>query len=968
VLSIGKLVGGAEDYYLSMVAAGREEYYAGAKESPGFWVGSGASRLGLSGEVTAQDLRTLLSGLSPLSGAELGLPRRSGQRVAGFDLTFSAPKSISLLFVLGSADQSSAAKTAHAGAVAEALSYLEGHATFARRGDGGQRRIATSGLVAAAFVHRTSRNADPQLHTHVLVANAVEGADGRWSAPDARGLYFHARAAGSLYQASLRAHLVESLGARFGPLRQGAAELEGVDATLLRHFSSRRAEIEEYLAETGFTTRAGAEVAALATRAPKAPAHDLAPDVSSLRQRLQAAVRELGVDPDRLFADLERPRLVELEPGARSGLLAHLIGPEGLTAAESTFERRDVVRAVAEALPAGAHLDEVEALVDHALGRPEVVAFERVGRGGEALLSTRELLTLEARLVERAEALATKGTVAMDAVAAEDALVAWRLEDSQLEEGQREHRPELTDEQRALVRTLLSRERRIEVVVGKAGAGKTTALGATREEFEEAGWRVSGTALSARAASELEAGAGIASVTLARFESQLELGARTLGPRDVVVLDEAGMVGTRALARLLDAVEVSGARLILVGDPRQLPEIEAGGAFATLAQRLGAIELNQNRRQHALWERIALDQFRLGQVEPALAAYEDHGRIHIGPSMAETRQQLVAAWLEARDGGEEAFMLAVNRRDVRALNQQARAVLVTRGSLGADLATVGGRSFATGDEVLCLRNARELEVINGTRGMVVDLAGSALVIETSEGIRRLPPTYLEARHLDYGYASTVHKAQGATYDRAFVLATDALTREAGYVAMSRARGGSELFMVDGVFERGLGPDLPDVEPLARVAQRLSISRAKFLASSHLEPSDLEWPRTRLERAAELSGPRVGPDEANATGTDKFVVPTNAVETSPFEVPTHIARALGTPPSSALERARYDRLTNAIEHYRVRHDVEGDGPLGSRPIEARARLAFDTLGFEIRRYGEARQREIEARGIDLGWER
>jgi conjugative relaxase-like TrwC/TraI family protein len=230
VLSIGKMVVGAEQYYLGMVAQGQEEYYTGRGESPGYWFGGGASLLDLQGEVAPDDLRQVLNGMAPQSGAPLGVIRSDPKgRVAGFDLTFSAPKSVSLLYGLGDDYMSRAVRSAHDQAVAEGLTYLERHALFARRGTDGTRRIATSGLVGAAFVHRTSRSGDPQLHTHVLAANVVLGSDGRWSAPDARLLYFHARTAGFVYQAALRAGLAETLGVQFGPVERGSAEVSGID-------------------------------------------------------------------------------------------------------------------------------------------------------------------------------------------------------------------------------------------------------------------------------------------------------------------------------------------------------------------------------------------------------------------------------------------------------------------------------------------------------------------------------------------------------------------------------------------------------------------------------------------------------------------------------------------------------------------------------------------------------------------
>jgi conjugative relaxase-like TrwC/TraI family protein len=985
MLSVGKMVGGAEEYYLSLVAQGRDEYYTGAGEAPGNWMGSGAADLGLSGEVTPEALRAILAGTSPASGDQLGHFRRSGNRVAGFDLTFSAPKSVSLLYALGSPEQAAPARAAHDQAVAEGLAYLERHAVVARRGTDGLRQITTSGLVAAGFVHRTSRNGDPQLHTHVLAANVVHGADDRWSAPDARGLYFHARTAGFVYQASLRASLVESLGVSFGPVRNGAADLAGMDATVLRRFSTRRVEIENYLSEFGGSSKRSAELAALATRAPKTARTDPAPDAAELRAQWRQLATEHGIDLDHLFPAFGPPRKVALGTAETRELAALLLGPAGLTAQDSSFERRDVVRAVAERALDGAHFDAIEAAVDVTMSLPEAVSLERMGRG-EVLHTTSELLAVEANLLETA--VTQRGSEAGGAAvtpAVADRLLA--------------RRPELSEEQRAMVRSLVTSGQGTQVVVGKAGAGKTTALSMTREIFEEAGWQVSGTALSARAAAELESSAGIPSVTLTRLMGELDHGSLIFGPRDVVVVDEAGMVGTRTLARLVEVSHESGASLVLVGDPRQLPEIQAGGAFGTLATRLGALELTENRRQHELWEREALDQLRSGDVALALSAYDDHGRIRLSGSMTEARRDLVGRWLSARGSGEDALMLAVNRRDVAALNLEARDILQRRDQVGVDLVTVGGRAFALGDEVLCLRNARRLGVLNGTLGTVAGIDGTDLAIDTADGPRSLPHRYVAAGHLDYGYATTVHKAQGATYDRAFVLATESLTREAGYVAMSRARLGTELFVPDGSFERGLGPEAPEIEPLARTATRLTVSRAKVLASSHLgeslawgaegpaiserdrTPADRsQFGRSRADRVREIDigeGRRFdssalghgGPVARDVGGRDfgagAFGGVNFSTDFSGPEPAVHIVAALGSRPAFVDEQAHYDQLTHVINDYRTHHDVEGDDPLGPRPFETFPRLAYDAVAADIRSYEGRRWRAPEPPERDLG---
>jgi hypothetical protein len=803
-------------------------------------------------------------------------------------------------------------------------------------------------------VHRTSRNGDPQLHTHLLAANVVHGADGRWSAPDARGIYFHARTAGFVYQAALRAGLADSLGLSFGPVRNGTAEPAGIDAGVLRQFSTRKMELETYLNEFGGTSGRTAELAALATRAPKGSKGDREDEPLDLRTQWRARAEELDVDVVHLFAQMgSLHRLGDADHRSPRDLVDEILGPEGLTAQDSTFERRDVVRAVAERMPDGAYLEDIERLVEVALSRPEAVSLERPGRGGETLHSTTELLSVERDLIQGA----------VDWVAAHEATsVMGVVVDLPAEFS------DLSEDQASMVQSLVSSGQPIEIVVGKAGAGKTTALSAARQILQDQGWTVSGTALSARAAQELEHSAGIESVTLTRFLGQLDDRSRALGSRHLVVVDEAGMVGTRTLARLAEVAQESGAKLVLVGDPRQLPEIDAGGAFAALAARLGALELTENRRQHELWERVALDHLRSGDVAQGLAAYDDHGRIHLSGSMAEARSELVGHWLTARDEGEEVLMLAVNRRDVRTLNDLARTELQRRGTVGPDLDTATARQFALGDEVVCLRNARPLSVINGTRGTVAGFDGEHLVIETASGQRLLPLGYLEAGHLDYGYATTVHKAQGATYDRAFVLATDALTREAGYVAMSRARHGTELFVPGGTFEQGLGPEVREAEPLARTAARLATSRAKSLASSSL-------PDRMLGHRTFGLNPPVGECERNVDRVSHVLASMDssttyaginfATDFSGPEPAAYVVAALGPRPAFVDEQPRYDEAAQSITRYRDRYEVEGDDPLGPRPSDSFDRLEYDLVAAEIRGFERRRWRELEAPAHDLG---
>jgi conjugative relaxase-like TrwC/TraI family protein len=295
VLSIGKLGQGQENYYLESVAQGIEDYYTGAGEAPGRWTGSAARELGLQGEVDGDGLQAALAGSNPATAAPLAA-QRGGARVPGFDLTFRPPKSVSVLFGLADSEISSEVRDAHDAAVDSALDYMERHAAVARRGHGGVESVPGNGFLAAAFRHRTSRAGDPQLHTHVLVANITRGPDEQWTALDGRKVYAHAKTGGYLYQAALRRELVRRLGVEWGPVHNGSAEVAGIPQPVLRAFSRRRAEIERTMAERGEHSQRAAQVAALDTRQAK----DYGVSAESLRGRWRAHASRLGLEWEQL--------------------------------------------------------------------------------------------------------------------------------------------------------------------------------------------------------------------------------------------------------------------------------------------------------------------------------------------------------------------------------------------------------------------------------------------------------------------------------------------------------------------------------------------------------------------------------------------------------------------------------------------------------------------------------------------
>lgn len=810
-MSIAKLAAGQQNYYLNAVAKGVEDYYAGRGEAPGEWLSTGGNAdLSLNGRVDHDALHAVLSGANPRNGRGLV---RSGRRVPGFDATFSAPKSVSLLFGLGDDRVARAAVAAHDAAVGAAVGYLERVAAVGRRGAGGVYSVDTSGLVAAAFRHRTSRAGDPQLHSHVLIANMARGTDGRWGALDARLLYWHQRTAGFLYQAQLRAELTRRLGVAWHPARNGMAEIDGVPTPVLRAFSARRVEIEDRMAQLGVHSAKGAEVATLSTRGAKGEPET----TESLRARWRAQAAEIGFDASRLHDVLASPR-EPTEPWATRDELDDV-----LTEHVSFFDRRDVLRAVAERAPDGVDVAAAEERADEYLASPSAVELSAGVVGMR--YSTPELLRIEADLLASAEQHQDDGVAVTDNATVERVLAA---------------RPTLTDEQRGLVRRVTTSGAGVEMVVGAAGAGKTFALDAARDAWQQSGHRVIGVALAARAAAELQAGSGIPSFTIDALLYHCESNPHGALPKNcVVVVDEAGMVGTRKLDRVHRLVRDADAKLVLVGDPRQLPEINAGGAFTGLLRRLGATRLVANMRQRDPVERLALAELRGRKVGAAIGRLTEHGRVRELPTADAARAELVASWSAARDTGAHATMVALRRSDVADLNQRARHMLQERGDIvGPELVTPTGR-FAVGDHVMATLNRRQLGLINGTIGEVIhiDTHDAALTIRTTDDRHLLVPTdYLAEGNLTHAYAMSIHKAQGMTCDVSFVLGDDQLYLEAGYTALSRGRQRNELFVV-AANEPGCDTGTHDHNDIDIVAA-LSHSRAQTLAT------DLQRHRTR----------------------------------------------------------------------------------------------------------------------------
>lgn len=446
-----------------------------------------------------------------------------------------------------------------------------------------------------------------------------------------------------------------------------------------------------------------------------------------------------------------------------------------ITRQQATFTNHDLARFVHRHTDGKAQFDAVLAKVQ---ASDEMVRLGRDGRGRERFTS-REMVRIERGLERDADRMAERPGHAVTLRDKTAALAGSSVAGLDLSTAQRDALDHVT------------RRGDLALLVGYAGTGKSALLGVAREAWEAQGYRVRGAALSGMAAESLEGGSGIASRTLASLEHAWARDRDTLGPRDVLVVDEAGLVGSRQLARVVGHAQAAGAKVVMVGDAEQLQAIEAGAAFRALAERHGAYELTEVRRQDVDWQRDATRHLATGRTVQALAAYANAGAVHAHDDPDAARQAVVAGWWTAKTEapGSSQVMLAYTRDDVAALNGLARERMQAAGALGQDHrveTTRGARLFAEGERVVFLRNERELGVKNGTLGTVEQLSDTRMSVLLDDG-RRVAFDQKAYTDLDHGYATTIHKSQGVTVDGTHLLANGYLDRHATYVALSRHR-------------------------------------------------------------------------------------------------------------------------------------------------------------------------------------
>lgn len=794
--------------------------------------------------------------------------RRERVGIAGYDIGITLPKSLSVLLAFAPERVGDRVEELYAQAADRALGWTEERTSYVKRGKHGAghsaRQERSSGFSGWVMTHRAARPVggrvvgDPHWHVHITIGNLARAADGTWLtvAAGGRELMRHAAAIDKLTQADIRADLYREFGITFARGAGGAWEVEHVPQAALDLFSKRHQQVTEVLAALGYSNAtASAKDARVLTRASRSGKSETttATDVT-LREFWRDEAVAAGYDsagwmPTVLAGyraghaggDVRANETMLARHGVTlDDVVAQVSDPEnGLTAHTRRFSHLDAITAVADALPQGASVGEVEALTELVLSHPMVVALPEpgalVGPAGEraqlagshqmtggALYTTRDVPEAEREILERVRAVAAAGPGRCRVAPVVLAAAVAQVETAQ--------GYALAGEQREVLARVVGEGRVIESVEGPPGTGKTTLMRAARVAWEAQGWRVAGAATSATASQKLAGESGIASRTVAQWVWAIDHGSG-LGGVDKLVLDEANLTDDRDRLLLYREAARTGTEIVEVHDPQQLRTPGCGSLAGYIHAQLAGPRLTENRRQRSEDERAALALYREGRHQEALGRWDALGQVVATTSSEQAVAAMVAEWLRRAEGApdphtraEGLLMVAATNDMVDRLNAGVQAVRDAEGQLGAgrDFALPGGRSvsFHVGDQVLIRRNDRTQQavsgeaVLNGYHGTVTDVTSAGVAVawrQPGDTAGQVPhtavcsPSYIAEGGLELGYALTAHKAEGTTVgagwagpdgfrnDGTVLVWAPGMDRAGLYVAASRDRGQTLLY-------------------------------------------------------------------------------------------------------------------------------------------------------------------------------
>ena len=790
-------------------------YYLQSGEPRGIWLGDGAQLLGLSGEVDDDAFIALMGGLDP-ARPDRHLGRGYDDKsVRGFDVTCSAPKSVSVLFAVGDLDTRRAVLAAHDAAVAALAGWIERHAHTRYRIGGEVAIVDAEGIVAAAFRQHTSRALDPQLHTHLVIPNRVKSPDGRWLALDARLIKHDQQSLSAMYHAALRSELTYRLGVRWNVPEHGISEISDVPDEILAEFSSRTADVRRRIDAKldRFLETMGREPTArerwrlereAAIDSRPAKAHSL--DAIVLHEQWADQVRTLGHEPTRMITDaLDR---VTTPAGIERSTARAIVDQAMATMSEqqSTWRPTQLHREIGAAIPTetAVEADQLVRWIDRVAD--DTTASRCIDLSRQ--IPTNALLRNDGRPVSESvldRALTTQAILDQEAD-----LITWadhRLAYDGADNPAAIARSTMElNAPQGLAAAAVAGSDDLVLVVGPAGTGKTTALAPAVAQLRADGRAVFGVAPSATAAEVLANETGVQADTLDKLLIEHRLNRPPerrydLSVGTTVIVDEAGMVATAKLAELADLADVKGWRVALVGDPLQFSAVGRGGMFGLLVDTFGAVELDRVHRFDNDWERDASLRLRRGDVEVG-EIYDGHGRLH-GGTQTKMERASVARWWELRQQGKSQLLMTPTNEATERLNQRCQQTRIRAGEIdpAGPSVTAGPYALHVGDEIATRHNDRRLttetgDMVRNRATWTVDAihADGSLTATGRNGTVHLPPAYV-AVHVELAYARTCTAGQGRTVKAGLLFMHGTTDVRNVYVAMTRGTETNEAFVV-----------------------------------------------------------------------------------------------------------------------------------------------------------------------------
>ncbi len=855
-------------------------YYIESPEGPDqvrYWLGLAMDDLGLNpDEFVPANFYALLKAQDPATWESLQsrFSSKKDARSAGVDVTFTAPKDVSVLYAMtkGNEEMRMLILQAHDKAVATTMKYLDENWTYARSGKGGTTPIKGKGI-SAAFRHTVNRSVEPDLHTHNVVMNVVLCEDGQWRARDTRFLFKNRQASVAIYEAELRRNIAD-LGFRWERMESGKLGIVGMSRNVAKGFSQRTALINAELAKMGHPTKERRKRANFFTRKRKA-SHPVFDDVAD---NWADTMRRLGEDPKTFLHRVlamggDIPNEAE-SVDWRTDQMVRMLGPDGISATKSVFYDADILAYWGNAAVNGCRLAEMQECASLSKMSPDIIGLDLIDQKGRVLnkenrgntpvaldfkqmnpdntpvevrvrstYTTSAILEAERIIYDLAETsfMGEPSAPKVDRALVEAAISAKSNRSGII----------FSSEQLAFMRGTLSSGRSVELVRGVAGAGKTTQLEVVSSAFKQAGYSVIGCSPTGVAADNLQRGARIESHTLASLALQVQ--STGLPANCVLIVDEAGMADTRTLCTLMTAATKAGAKVILVGDDRQLPSVSAGGMYGMLYRYFKHkgqcyYELQENRRQYTMWAKDIAAALRLGQSEQAAALFAQYGNVVLDENEQALAMACVSGWLLDRARLYDTVMLGWSNDDIDLLNLLARQSLIASGKLHPEAeveldasrvnSTLGMRTYCVGEEIIFTASAQlptpqqyeafyehsipysknsRVRVRNsetGTiRSLVYDADGWVATIRMKDGRWVVAQEDTLRDGTNYSYARTVHKAQGETIGQVaqningtcHVFRPERFAQELIYTAATRATTETMLYVNDTRFVTSAEP-------------------------------------------------------------------------------------------------------------------------------------------------------------------